>query len=129
MFFHDINITTINDIDIKDYHTDFLENLYRIIVDQIKSNQFLYSIVRDYNIKEPVDYITNGYNYCNESFTNIEQAQDFLKNNSVGFAKKLTNYNDPIEKANALKKFINDERKEKNEKMFKALYSIDEEKK
>nr|DAQ85527.1 MAG TPA: Repressor protein CI [Caudoviricetes sp.] len=129
MFFHDINITTINDIDIKDYHIDFLENLYGIIVDQIKSNQFLYSIVRDYNIKEPVDYITNGYNYCNESFTNIEQAQDFLKNNSVGFAKKLTNYNNPIEKANALKKFINDERKEKNDKMFKALYSIDEEKK
>ena len=53
----------------------------------------------------------------------------FLKNNSVGFAKKLTNYNNPIEKANALKKFINDERKEKNDKMFKALYSIDEEKK
>ncbi|MBS5285569.1 MAG: helix-turn-helix domain-containing protein [[Clostridium] innocuum] len=129
MFFYDINITTIDDRDIKNYHTDFLENLYKIITDQIKSNQFLYYIVRDHDIRRPVDYITNGYNYCYESFTNIEQAQDFLKKNSVGFAKKLTNYNDPIEKANALKRIINVERKEINDKAFKALYSIDEEKK
>lgn len=129
MFFYDINITTIDDRDIKNYHTDFLENLYKIITDQIKSNQFLYYIVRDHDIRRPVDYITNGYNYCYESFTNIEQAKDFLKKNSVGFAKKLTNYNDPIEKANALKRIINVERKEINDKAFKALYSIDEEKK
>ncbi|MCR0260016.1 MAG: helix-turn-helix domain-containing protein [Clostridium sp.] len=122
MFFQDINITTIDNRHIKQYHTSFLEKIYHIIIDQIKNNQFLYYIVRDLDIKKPINYINSGYNYCYDTFTNLEQAQEFLKNHSIGFVKQLADYTDPIEKANVLKNIIDNKAKDIRDEAIDSLY-------
>lgn len=122
MFFKDINLNVINDVDIKQYRTDFLEQLYQIIINQIKNNQFLYYIVHEHNLINPVNEISEGYDYCLETFKSIEQAKKYIKDFGYKYTKKTANINDPLEKANAIKKLIIKDRKKSYDEILNVYY-------